>query len=327
MPELPAAPPELPAVVAPEHFRNGRFFNPGAPPHGFQQFLKWIAARKVGPWRTWIPSTPGPRPPVSIEGEAMHLTFINHSSVLLQTHRLNILTDPVWSERVSPVSFAGPRRHRAPGIRLEDLPPIHCILISHNHYDHLDVPTLRRLREAQSPAVFCPLGVAKLLRKAGFSEIHELDWWQSLPFGGIRLHCVPAQHFSSRTPFDRNRTLWCGWVLETAGGNTYFAADTGFGDFFGAIRDRFAPIRLALLPIGSYEPEWFMGPIHMTPEEAVEAQSILQAAVVVPIHYGTFSLADDSETAPLDRLRQALQHRSDAHRFWVVAEGEGRAIP
>lgn len=328
MPQSPAGPSEDRVIAAErEHFRNGHFYNPGAAPHGFRAFLKWITSRRIGPWRPWIPSTAGPKPPRRVEGQTLRVTFINHATVLLQTEDLNILTDPVWSERVSPVSFAGPRRHRAPGIRFEDLPPIDCILISHNHYDHLDVPTLRRLHQTHSPVVFCPLGVAKILRSIGFSEVHELDWWQSLPCREVTLHCVPAQHFSSRTPFDRNRTLWCGWVIEARSGNIYFAADTGFGDFIPTIRDRFSPIRLALLPIGAYEPEWFMGPIHMTPEEAVDAQSILDAQVVVPIHYGTFSLADDSETAPIERLQQALQGRTDAGRFWVLPEGEGRLIP
>ena len=153
-----------------EHFQKGRFFNPGVAEHGSRQLLRWIATRKVGPWRNWIPSEPGPKPPAQVEGNALRVTFVNHSTVLLQTEGINILTDPVWSERVSPVSFSGPRRHRAPGIRFEDLPPIHCILISHNHYDHLDVPTLRGLAAVHQPTVFCPLGVADLIRGAGLRE-------------------------------------------------------------------------------------------------------------------------------------------------------------
>jgi L-ascorbate metabolism protein UlaG (beta-lactamase superfamily) len=315
------------SASAVEHFRDGRFFNPGVGDHGFSQLWKWVTNRKPGPWRTWIPSTPGPKPPATVDGDQLRVTFVNHATVLIQTEGLNTLTDPMWSRRASPVSFMGPARHREPGIRFEDLPAIDCILISHNHYDHFDIPTLKRLAAVNRPAVFCPLGLAKTLRRVGFGEVQELDWWQSQPWKNMRIHCAPAQHFSARTPFDRNRTLWCGWVLEGPRGNIYFAGDTGFGDLFADLRERFSSMRLALLPIGAYEPEWFMGPIHMTPEQAVEARSILLASIAIGIHYGTFALADDGETAPLERLQGALKGRSDAGQFRVLNEGEGRLIP
>ena len=309
------------------HFRNGRFFNPGVTEHGFRQLYQWIKNRKPGPWPEWIPSTPGAAPPAEVTGSDLRITFVNHSTVLLQTAARNILTDPIWSRRASPVQFAGPLRHREPGLRFEDLPPIHAILISHNHYDHFDTATLRRLWHRDHPVVFCPLGVAPALRAIGFREIVENDWGQSQTWEPFRVHCVPAQHFASRTPFDRNRTLWCGWVLEHEAGNLYFAGDTGFGSFFSAIGEQFAPIRLALLPIGAYEPEWFMGPVHMTPEQAVEVRRILDAATAVGIHYGTFSLADDGYADPPERLRRALDGHTDADRFWVLPEGEGRLVP
>jgi L-ascorbate metabolism protein UlaG (beta-lactamase superfamily) len=314
-----------PSVVG--HFRDGRFFNPGVPDHDFRTALKWMRNRKIGPWRHWIESTPGPPPPRQVDGAALRATFINHSTMLLQTGSLNILTDPVWSRRVSPVQFAGPERHRAPGIRFEDLPPIHVLLISHNHYDHFDVPTLRRISAAHRPVVFCPLGLQAPLQALGFTEVHELDWWQSLLSKGLRVHCIQAQHFAARTPFDRNRTLWCGWLLETGHGNIYFAGDTGFGGFFASVRERFSSIRLALLPIGAYEPEWFMGPVHMSPEQAVDAHQILRASISIAIHFGTFSLADDGETAPTDRLLRALAGHKEGDRFWVLEHGEGRIVP
>jgi L-ascorbate metabolism protein UlaG (beta-lactamase superfamily) len=310
-----------------EHFRDGRYFNPGVAENGFRAATKWMLNRRIGPWPRWIESTPGPKPPAQVHGDGLRVTFVNHSTVLLQTEGLNILTDPVWSERVSPVSFMGPRRHRAPGIRFEDLPPIHCLLISHNHYDHFDVPTLKRLAASHHPVVFCPLGLAGPLRRIGFSDVRQLDWWQAEVWRDRRVHCVPAQHFSARTPFDRNRTLWCGWAIESRHGSIYFAGDTGFCDVFSEIRKQLSPIRLALLPIGAYEPEWFMGPIHMTPEQAVDARSILDASVAMAIHFGTFALADDGETAPVDRLQHALQERGDRGRFWILEEGEGRLVP
>jgi len=310
-----------------EHFRDGRFFNPGVPDHGFFDALKWMRTRQRGAWPRWVSSTPGPKPPERVEGATLRVTFVNHATVLLQTEGVNVLTDPVWSRRVSPVSFAGPRRHRAPGIRFEDLPPIDAILLSHNHYDHLDVPTLRRLAAEHSPEVFCPLGVAPLAQRCGLHDVQELDWWQSAAWQGREIHCVPAQHFSARTPFDRNRTLWSGWVMEAERGPIYFAGDTGFGDFFQDIGRRFAPIRLGLLPIGAYEPEWFMGPVHMTPEQAVEARTLVGADMAVGIHFGTFSLADDGESDPPARLREAMAGHEDADRFWILVEGEGREIP
>jgi L-ascorbate metabolism protein UlaG (beta-lactamase superfamily) len=321
----------LPDLTAPaptvEHFRDGRFFNPGVTEHDFRTALKWMRNRKIGPWRRWIESTPGAPPPPQVEGPALRATFVNHSTVLLQTDGVNILTDPIWSRRASPMQFIGPERHRAPGIRFEDLPSIHCLLISHNHYDHFDRPTLKRIVAAHQPQVFCPLGLAAPLQRLGFTDVHELDWWQSQPWHNIRIHCAPAQHFAARTPWDRNRTLWCGWMLESANGNIYFAGDTGFGDLFAALRSRFRKIRLALLPIGAYEPEWFMGPVHMTPEQAVEAHDILGAANSIGIHFGTFALADDAETAPIERLQRALAGREDQSRFWTLNEGEGRLVP
>jgi L-ascorbate metabolism protein UlaG (beta-lactamase superfamily) len=309
------------------HFKHSRFFNPGVPPQRFSQVIKWITHRKVGPWRNFVQSVRGPKPPAYVDGSQLRATFVNHATFLLQTEGYNLLTDPVWSERVSPIRFLGPRRHRDPGITFEDLPRIHCILISHNHYDHLDVPTLRRLVARDRPAIFCPLGVAKLLKRIGFQEIYELDWWQVQTWGHMRIHCVPAQHFSSRTPFDRNRTLWCGWVMEATGGGIYFAGDTGFGHHFNAIRDKFESLRLALLPIGAYMPEWFMGSVHMTPEQAVEAHSILEASTAIAIHFGTFSLADDGEAEPVDRLRIALTSTKQEWPFWILGEGEGRGVP
>jgi len=320
-------PKETGSPVVALHFRVGRFFNPDVPDHNFWQALRWMRTRVPEPWRPWIPSEPGPPPPSRVAGSTLRTTFINHATFLLQTAGINILTDPVWSLRVSPVQWTGPKRHRAPGIRLEDLPPIDAILISHNHYDHFDRPTLRTLAQIHRPAVFCPLGLARPLRRLGFREIHQLDWGQSVGWRGIPVHCVRAQHFAARTPFDRNRTLWCGWVLCPDGGNLYFAGDSGFGSFFQQIGGAFGPIRLALLPIGAYEPEWFMGPVHMTPEQAVEVHALVQAQTTIPMHYGTFSLADDGESAPLDRLRAALEGDSRAAEFLVLQEGEGQVVP
>lgn len=309
------------------HYKDGRFFNPGGARTHFRQVMKWLIGRKAGPWRMSYRLVAHPPPPSRVEGSGLRVTFVNHSTVLIQTQGQNILTDPIWSERASPVSFIGPKRFRQPGIAFDDLPRIDSVLISHNHYDHLDVLTLKRILLRNRPTIFCPLGVTPLLREIGFPEIFELDWWQVHERPEMRIHCVPAQHFSSRTPFDRDRTLWCGFVLETAGGNIYFAGDTGFGGHFEPIARRLAPIRFALLPIGAFKPEWFMGPIHMTPEQAVEAHGILEAKAAMAIHFGTFALADDGQDEAVDRLRNCLAGIRQPDLIWVLAEGEGRDVP
>jgi L-ascorbate metabolism protein UlaG (beta-lactamase superfamily) len=292
-----------------DHFRNGRFYNYSVRLEGFFDLIRWLRTRQPGAWREWIPSTYGPKPSERLAADQLRVTFIGHSTALIQAGSLNFLTDPIWSNRASPVSWAGPKRHRAPGLRLEDLPPLDAILISHDHYDHLDVSTLRSLKARHRAQIFCPQGVAKLLRKLGFSSPVELDWWQSSEFSSaVRIHCTPAQHFSGRSLSDRNRTLWCSWLIESPHGNTYFGADTGFGPHFAEIARRFPSPRLALLPIGAFRPEWFMSPVHMSPDEAVTAHQILQAQTSVAIHYGTFRLADDGETEAADRLRELMSH-------------------
>jgi L-ascorbate metabolism protein UlaG (beta-lactamase superfamily) len=203
-------------------------------------------------------------------------------------------------------------------VRWEDLPPIDGVLLSHNHYDHLDLPTLRRLAGRGACRFVVPLGVGGLLRSHRIGPYEELDWGESAALGPVRVHGVPALHFSSRGLFDRNRTLWCGYVVEFPGSTVYFAADTGFGAHFEQIRDRFGAPRVALLPIGAYEPRWFMAPVHMGPEEALRAHAILGARTSIAIHHGTFQLADDSLDTPKRRLAACGAGES----FLVLNNGE-----
>jgi len=259
----------------------------------------------------------------------MRITFVNHATTLLQMDGVNVLTDPIWSDRCSPVEFAGPKRVRPPGLRFEDLPPIDVVLISHSHYDHLDLPTLKRLARAHHPRFIVGRGVGRILEGAGIGPVTELDWWRGEELrAGFRITSVPTQHFANRGIADRDTTLWTGYTVAGASGTAFFAGDTGFGPQFAEIRKRAGPIRLAILPIGAYKPEWFMGPIHMSPRQALDAHNILGAGTSVAIHFGTFRLAEDGQTEAPDELRKAVAEAGDPlPRFWVLDFGEGREVP
>jgi L-ascorbate metabolism protein UlaG (beta-lactamase superfamily) len=290
-----------------DHFDGAMFHNAAPiPEHGFGDFVRWRRTRPRGQWDGFTPEVVSSTVVARVAGEDLRATYVGHATVLLQTAGLNVLTDPIWSERASPVSFAGPARYAPPGIAFEDLPPIDVVLISHNHYDHLDLPTLKRLASEHEPSIYAPLGNAALLGKHGIESARDLDWWASAPLAGdVTLTCVPAQHFSGRGMFDRNQTLWGGFVLETPGGVIYFAGDTGVGPHFGELRERFGAPRLALLPVGAYLPSWFMRPVHIDPREAAEAHRILGARTSLGIHFGCFELADDPPDAPPRELAAA----------------------
>jgi L-ascorbate metabolism protein UlaG (beta-lactamase superfamily) len=227
------------------------------------------------------------------------------------------------------VSFAGPRRYHPPGLRLEDLPRIDVVVISHNHYDHLDLPTLKRLQEKDLPRFFVGLGNASMFIEKGIGPVTELDWWKSVTLApDLELHAVPAQHFSARGLFDRDRALWLGYAIKGPAGLTYFAGDTGDGPHFEAIKSRLGAPRLAVLPIGAFRPAWFMSRVHVSPEEAVRAHERLGAGTSVAMHFGTFPLADDAQDEPAAELEVALKKRVAARpRFWVLNFGEGRDVP
>jgi len=306
-----------------DHFDGQRFHNlePGWQTEG--SFLKWQATRERGEWPDHPDAEYGPKPPERVDGGRLRVTFINHSTTLIQMDGINILTDPVWSNRVSPFPFVGPRRHRPPGIRFEDLPPIDLVLVSHNHYDHLDVGTLRAIDKP----IVTPLGNAALMRRHGIREAIDLDWWETTRHAnGMKTTVVPSRHFSARALSDRNRTLWGGFVISGPSGHVYFAGDTGWGGHFAEIGRRFAPIRAALLPIGSYLPRWFMQSAHIDPAQAVDAHFALGARTSVAIHFGTFALGDDGEYDPLRDLHAALAGKGNPP-FLVLDQGEGRDLP
>lgn len=265
-------------------------------------------------------------PALEVHGQEVLVTLVNHSTVLLQHKGLNILTDPIWSERASPVSFAGPKRHRIPGIRFEDLPPIHLVLLSHNHYDHIDLPTLRRLSREHNPDFVVPLRVAQLLASQNIRVTLELDWDQSACVRGCTIHCVPAVHFSARGLFDRDKTLWCGYVIPTPSGPIYFAGDTAWGDHFGRIAAEHGAPRLALLPIGAYLPRWFMSAVHMDPDQAMRAHAEMNSQISAAIHHGTFRLTDESLDSPAQELAKVLGPNPAVPPFVILKNGDSLRV-
>ena len=310
-----------------DHFDGERFHNYEEGWQYEKSFVKWMLTREIGPWRDWVDAAPGPRPPARVDDGRVRITFVNHATMLIQIDGVNILTDPIWSDRCSPLSFIGPKRHRPPGIMFDHLPPIDAVLVSHNHYDHLDIPTLWRLRARHHPRVVTPLGNSQLMARHGVGGAMELDWWQQIPVSDrVKVTLVPARHFCARGLSDRNRNLWGGFVISGPSGNVYFAGDTGFGRHFEQIAERFKPLRVALLPIGAYLPRWFMEPAHISPDDAVKAHRILAPALSIPMHYGTFNLGDDGEIEPLDDLRAAIE-TNRVQNFRVLDFGEGIEVP
>jgi L-ascorbate metabolism protein UlaG (beta-lactamase superfamily) len=304
-----------------DHSDGRRFFNPnganGQPLWRVPRLLLTPRAR----WPAQVP-VQAQRPPDPGPGGVV-VTFIGHATFLVQTPGANLLVDPMYSDRASPVSFAGPRRVRAPGVRFDDLPPIALILLSHNHYDHCDLSTLRELERRFSPRVVTPVGNGPLLRRAGLRQVEEIDWWERASGSPVPVTLTPAQHFSARGPFDRNRALWGGFLVEAGGFRIFHAGDGGYGPHFREIAARLAPIDLALLPIGAYEPRWFMKDIHMNPAEAVQAHLDLGAGESLAMHFGTFQLTPEGIDDPPRELAKALLERGvSAERFRTVAVGE-----
>ena len=254
------------------------------------------------------------------------VTWVGHATLLIQLDGVNILTDPQWSDRASPFSFAGPRRVSAPGLRFEDLPPIHIVVISHDHYDHLDETTVKRLAAEHRPRFLVPLGLKEWFGDAGITDVEELDWWGQREERGIGFTCVPAQHFSGRTLWDRNRRLWSGWVIAGQAKRLYFAGDTAYFAGFKEIGERLGPFDLAAIPIGAYVPSVVMQASHTTPEEALRAFADVHGERFVAIHWGTFDLAEEPLEEPPQRLlAEARRLNLNLENIWVLKHGETRS--
>jgi len=251
---------------------------------------------------------------------------VGHATLLVQLDGINVLTDPQWSERASPIGFAGPRRVTPPGVPFEALPPIHAVVISHDHYDHLDLPTVRRLAAAHRPRFFVPLGMKAWFSENGIDEVEELDWWESRPVGALTVTAVPVQHWSQRAPWDLNHRLWAGWVIASRDRRFFFAGDTGYyADIFREIGARLGPFDLAAVAIGAYQPPRIMKLTHTTPEEALQIFADVRGRRFVAIHWGTFDLADEPLDEPPRRLLAHAQRLGlDGETVWVLKHGESR---
>ncbi|MDB5725547.1 MAG: hypothetical protein JWQ16_2301 [Novosphingobium sp.] len=315
-----------------DHYDGVRFFNPGHPDtdRSPRDMMRWkFGGVKPAVWPKAVAIEPT-RPDTKVAG--LRVTMVGHATLLIQAGGLNVLTDPVWSDRASPVSFAGPRRVTAPGVAFADLPPIDVVLLSHNHYDHLDVATLRRLDAAHHPLIVTPLGNDTIVRKAvPGARIVTGDWGSSFPLErDCEVSIVPAHHWSARGMGDRRMALWGGFMLHTPVGLIYFAGDTGYGDgaIFRTMRERYGSPDVALLPIGAYAPRWFMAAQHTDPDEAVRIMVDLDARSAIGIHWGSFQLTDEAREEPLVLLRDALRQRGIAEsRFTPALPGNTFNIP
>ena len=313
------------------HYDGARFYNTSGADKSAGDVARffWQSISSKTPWPKWVENPPAD-PVVEKVTEDIKTTYINHATVLVQVAGLNILTDPVWSTRVSPVSFAGPKRVRAPGIALDALPEIDLILISHNHYDHLDTTTLKALRKQQKkePVIVSGLGNAKLLQKQGYANAIELDWGEHINVGSATVHFVECQHRSGRGVTDQMKTLWGSFVVETPEGAIYFAGDTGYSPHFKQQGEQYGPFALSLLPIGAYEPRWFMKDIHLNPAEAVQAHRDLNSKQSLGIHFGVFQLTWEGINAPAADLAAALEEQGvAAEQFWVLEPGGSARLP
>lgn len=311
---------------ASDNFDGSRFVNRYPMEKSAADFVKlgWGAVAEASDWPTWVETTEG-KIPVDRVHQGVSVTFINHATFLIQVDGYNILTDPIYSERASPFQWAGPKRVHAPGVSLEDLPPIDLVLISHNHYDHLDEATLLTLSEQQEepPLIVAGLGNGLLFDNWGLGRHRDLDWQESTQLGNLEIVFTECRHRSGRGVSDQMKTLWGSFVVKTSAGTLYFAGDTGYGPHLKEAGEQYGPFRLALLPIGAYEPRWFMADVHLNPEEAVKAHLDLRSERSIGMHFGTFQLTYEGIDAPLLDLAAAREkHGVSSTEFDVLEVGE-----
>ncbi len=312
-----------------DHFDGRLFFNPWNPYlNSFLNLIRWKITAQPAPWPKHVKNSFADHPPQKVEGSHLRISFVGHSTVLIQTHCLNILTDPIWAKHASPFNLGWPGIKRVcnPGIAFDDLPKIDLVLISHNHYDHLDIKLIKRLWRRDNPLIITPLGNDTIIQaKDPLIKVETLDWHESYKVNHqVKVHLEPIQHWSGRSFWDRNKALWGAFVIEAGADKIFFCGDSGYHQkLFQDVRQKFGSFRLAMLPIGAYEPRWFMQYAHMNPEEAVLAHQDLGAPNTLSIHFQTFQLTDESYFDPVKDLTIAMKkHHIDSNRFRVLQVGK-----
>ena len=307
---------------------NGRQFVNLVPnkDHSLADLIAWRWNRQPGDWQQReLPRADDALIARAAQGDLL-VSFVTHATVLIQLDSLNVLTDPIWSEYTGPNQLFGARSYQNPGFSIDKLPPIDAVLLSHNHYDHMDLPTLRRLQALYQPVFIVGLGNRDYLVNAGLDRVVELNWWQQYQLNGHDIVYVPARHASMRTDAGYKQTLWGGFLLEGSQGSVVYAGDTGFSDHFSTIAQRYGKPRLAILPIGAYLPRWFMQENHMSPEDALAAFDALNARAAMAVHFGTFDLGDDGQDQARLVLSDLLALRADTREFWIPEVGQQRAF-
>lgn len=309
-----------------DHFDGKHYFNPDYPNElkSFWQVLKWKMTADTKKWPDSLENKNYPLRPLTPE-EKVNATFINHATFLLQFPGLNVLTDPVYSERTSPFTFMGPKRVRAPGIPFDILPAIDVVVVSHNHYDHLDLETLKMIDAKFHPLFLVPLGDERYLKEAGIQNVKQMDWWEEVRVKDVKFTFAPSRHWSARHLWDKNESLWGSFMIDSGAVKVYHAGDTGHGKHFLDIKTRLGAPDLALLPIGAYKPRWFMQAMHMDPEDAVKAHIDLGAARSIGMHFGTFQLTDEGIDEPVNDLLTNLNKYQIANDKFLVLD-QGQAI-
>ena len=307
-----------------EHFNGNEFINIEIESEGdtrdFSKFFSWIVNSNKPDYKdassTFLVDVTDLNQIQNPPRDKIQATWIGHSTLLVQFEGKNILTDPIFSVRCSPVKWAGPSRYTKAPFSVEDLPEIDFVVISHNHYDHLDLATIHSL--GNSPIYFVPLGLKKWFAKAGVKKVVEMDWWEEHKIGVFTFVCTPTQHFSGRGLFDRNETLWCSWAVIGENKRFWFAGDTGYFSKFKNIGDKYGPFDLSAIPIGAYEPRWFMKPMHVNPDEAVQIHLDVKSKMTIGIHWGTFILTDEPIEEPREKLQESIISRKLIEREFIA---------
>ncbi|MDB2613845.1 MBL fold metallo-hydrolase [Chlamydiales bacterium] len=315
-----------------DHFDGDCFFDPEINhKKNLWHILKWKLNGKSISWPVHVDVIKYDEPPKRVLGDDLRISYIGHATFLIQTQGLNILTDPVWSERASPFSFVGPKRVINPGIKFEDLPPIDLVWISHNHYDHLDIPTIKRLWKNYKPRIITPLGNDNIIYSYDKEiEVESYDWEDEVTISNnVKFHLTPMQHWSSRGLFDYNKALWAALTVETSGGNIYFVGDSGYGKgrYFKNDKKKFGEFRIAMIPMGAYEPRWFMEYAHMNPDEMLKAYNDLGQPYTIPSHYDVFKLTDEARGESKIELEKAMKNQGVGNNIKILEVGQFFEVP